>query len=75
MAGDWVRLEAGAGSLTGFELAIEDNGGIVEFLLWLAELGAKEDLGWPAPGERPSGPCLFRGSGRWLKTRNAPSIQ
>jgi hypothetical protein len=25
--GDWVRLETGAGSLTGFELAVEDEGG------------------------------------------------
>jgi hypothetical protein len=59
MAGDWVRLEAGAGSLTGLELAIEDNGGIVEFLLWLAELGAKEDLGWPAPGESHQAHAFF----------------
>jgi hypothetical protein len=36
---------------TGFELAIEDDGEIGEFLSWQAELGAKEDLGWPAPGE------------------------
>ena len=43
-----IGLEAGAGSLPGFELAIEDNGGIGEFLSWQAELGAKEDLGWPA---------------------------
>jgi hypothetical protein len=46
--GDGIGLEAGAGSLPGFELAIEDNGGIGEFLSWQAELGAKEDLGWPA---------------------------
>jgi hypothetical protein len=38
-------------AFTGFELAIEDDGGIGEFLLWQAELGAKEDLGWPPPGE------------------------
>ena len=25
--GDWIGLEAGAGSLPGFELAIEDDGG------------------------------------------------
>jgi hypothetical protein len=43
--GDGVGLEAAAGSLPGFELAIEDNGGIGEFLSWQAELGAKEDLG------------------------------
>ena len=30
--GDEVGLEAGAGSLPGFELAIEDEGGIGEFL-------------------------------------------
>jgi hypothetical protein len=49
--GDWVRLEAGAGSLAGFELAVEDNGGEWEFLFGQAEGGAKEDLGRPAPGE------------------------
>jgi len=42
---DRVRLKAGAGSLAGFELAIEDNGGKGEFLFGEAELGAKEDLG------------------------------
>jgi hypothetical protein len=30
---DGVRLEAGAGSLTGFDLAIKDNGGVGEFSL------------------------------------------
>ena len=50
--GDGIGLEAGAGSLPGFELAIEDNGGKGEFLFWEAELGAKENLGRPAPGER-----------------------
>jgi hypothetical protein len=29
---DGVRLEAGAGSMAGFELALEDEGGIGEFL-------------------------------------------
>lgn len=39
------------GSLTGFELAVEDEGGIGEFLFGQAELGAKEYLGRPAPGQ------------------------
>ena len=49
-------LEACTRHVTGFELAIEDDGGEGEFLSWQAELGAKEDLGWPAPGQsqRPS---------------------
>jgi hypothetical protein len=45
-----VRLEACAGSLTGFELTLEDESGEGEFLFWQAELCAKEDFGWPAPG-------------------------
>ena len=49
--GDDVGLGTGAGSLPGFELAIEDNGGEGEFLFGEAELGAKEDLGRPAPGK------------------------
>jgi hypothetical protein len=49
--GDRVRLEAGAWSVAGFELATEDEGGIGEFLFWEAERGAKEDLGRPAPGQ------------------------
>ena len=57
--GDWVRLEASAGSLTGFELAIEDNGGKGEFLLWQAELGAKEYLGRPASGQRHETHAFF----------------
>ena len=54
--GDGVLLEACTRRVTGFELAIEDDGGEGEFLSWQAELGAKEDLGWPAPGQsqRPS---------------------
>ena len=50
--GDEVGLEAGAGSLPGFELAIEDEGGIGESFSREAEGGAKEDLGRPAPGQR-----------------------
>jgi len=57
--GDGVRLEACSGSLTGFELAIEDDGGIGEFLSWEAELCAKEDLGWPAPGESHESHAFF----------------
>jgi len=49
--GDGVGLEAGAGSLTGFELAVEDEGGIGEFFRRETEGGAKEDLGRPAPGQ------------------------
>ena len=49
--GDEVGLEAGAGSLPGFELAVEDEGGIGEFFRRETEGGAKEDLGRPAPGQ------------------------
>src|SRR5258708_33185927 len=35
---DGVRLEACTRRVTGFELAVEDNGGIGEFLSWEAEL-------------------------------------
>src|SRR5271166_3744961 len=49
--GDWVRLEAGAGSLAGFELAVEEEGWIGEFFRREAEGGAKEDLGRPVPGQ------------------------
>jgi hypothetical protein len=49
--GNWVRLEAGTGSLAGFELAVEEEGGIGKFFSREAEGGAKEDLGRPAPGE------------------------
>jgi hypothetical protein len=49
--GDWVRLEAGAGSLAGFELAVEEDGWIGELFPGEAEGGAKEDLGRPAPGQ------------------------
>ena len=41
-----VRLEAGAGSLTGFELALEDEGGEGELLFWHG------DSRWP---HRPNG--------------------
>jgi hypothetical protein len=37
--------------LPGFELAIEDNGGIGEFFSREAEGGAKEDFDRPASGE------------------------
>jgi hypothetical protein len=37
------RLEAGAWSLTGFELALKDEGGEGELLFWQAELGAEKD--------------------------------
>jgi len=47
--GDRVRLEACAGSMAGFELAIEDEGGEGEFLGRQTEAGAKEDFGRPAP--------------------------
>jgi hypothetical protein len=49
--GDGIWLETGTGSLTGFELAIKDNGWIGEFFRREAEGGAKEDLGRPAPGQ------------------------
>ena len=49
--GDEVGLEAGTGSLAGFELAVKEEGGIGEFLSGEAEGGAKEDLGRPAPGQ------------------------
>jgi len=57
--GDGVGLEAGAGSLAGFELAVEDEGGIEEFCSREAEGGAKEDLGRPAPGECHEGHAFF----------------
>jgi hypothetical protein len=49
--GDRVRGKACAGSVAGFELATEDEGGVGELFFWQAELGAKEDLGRPASGE------------------------
>jgi hypothetical protein len=49
--GDEVGLGAGAGSLAGFELAVEEEGGIRELFPREAEGGAKEDLGRPAAGE------------------------
>ena len=57
--GDGVRLEACTRRVTGFELAVEDNGGIGEFLSWQAELGAKEDLGLPAPGQSHEAHAFF----------------
>src|SRR6516225_91303 len=57
--GNRVRLEAGAGSVAGFELAIEDEGGEGEFFGRQAEAGAKEDFGRPAPGERHQAHPLF----------------
>src|SRR5262249_6435362 len=48
---DRVRLEAGAGGMACFELALEDEGGEGELLGRQTKLGAKEDLGRPAPGE------------------------
>ena len=56
--GNWVRFEACAGSLLGFELAIKDDGGIGEFLSWQAE-GAKENLGRPAPGQSHQAHAFF----------------
>ena len=47
--GNRVRLEAGAGGVAGFELAVEDQGGEGEFLGRQTEAGAKEDFGRPAP--------------------------
>ena len=46
--GNRVRLEAGAGGMAGFKLAIEDQGGKGEFPGRQTEAGAKEDLGRPA---------------------------
>ena len=57
--GDGVRLEACARRVTGFELGVEDNGVIGEFLSWQAELGAKEDLGLPAPGQSHEAHAFF----------------
>jgi hypothetical protein len=37
--------------ISGFELAVKDNGGVGEFFFWQAELGAKEDLGRPELGQ------------------------
>ncbi|HSZ78605.1 MAG TPA: hypothetical protein VK775_14470, partial [Chthoniobacterales bacterium] len=49
--GDEVGLETGTGSLAGFELAVEEEGGIGELFPREAEGGTKKDLGRPAPGE------------------------
>jgi hypothetical protein len=57
-----IGLEAGAGSLAGFELAVEEEGGIGELFPREAEGGAKEDLGRPAAGQGQPGPCLFGGA-------------
>jgi len=43
--GDRVRLEACAGSVAGFKLAVEDEGWEGEFLGRQTEAGAKEDFG------------------------------
>ena len=40
--GDGVRLEAGAGSLPGFELAVKDDGGKGEFLFGRLNLALKK---------------------------------
>jgi len=40
------------GGMAGFELAVEDECGEGEFLGRQTEVGAKEDFGRPAPGER-----------------------
>ena len=42
--GNRVRLEACAGGVAGFELAVEDQGGEGEFLGRQTELGAKEEF-------------------------------
>ena len=46
-----VGLGTGTGSLAGFELAVEEEGGIRELFPREAEGGTKKDLGRPAPGE------------------------
>jgi hypothetical protein len=56
---DGVRLEACAGSLTGFELALEDESGVGELLFWEAELGAKKDFGGSASGQSHEAHALF----------------
>jgi hypothetical protein len=43
--GDEVGLRVGTGSLPGFELTVEEEGGIGELFPGEAEGGAKEDLG------------------------------
>jgi hypothetical protein len=74
--GDWVRFETGAGSLPGFELATDDEGGEGEFLFWEAERGAKEDLGRPAPVSaiRPSSRGVRIPESRTLRGRSDPRI-
>jgi hypothetical protein len=49
--GDWVRLEAGAWSLPGFELALEDERRERQFGFWEGEVGGEKDFSRPAPGE------------------------
>jgi hypothetical protein len=57
--GNRVRLEAGAGGVAGFELAIEDEGGEGEFPGRQTEGDAKENLSRPAPGERHQAHAFF----------------
>src|SRR5208283_5599735 len=49
--GNGVRGKACARGVTGFELALEDEGREGELFVRQGELGAKEDLGRPASGE------------------------
>jgi hypothetical protein len=61
--GDEVRLEAGAGCLAGFELAVEEDGWIGELFRREAEGGAKEDLGRPASAEGHEAHAFWRSLG------------
>jgi hypothetical protein len=47
--GDEVGLEAGAGSLTGFELAVEEKGGTGEFLSGRLKVALKKILAGLSP--------------------------
>jgi hypothetical protein len=74
--GDRVRLEVGAGSMAGFELATEDEGREGELLFWQTELGAKLKKVRPEYYENDdeekqelSGPNAFRPVFEWSLRR------
>jgi hypothetical protein len=79
---DRIGLEAGAGSMAGFELALEDDGGEGELLGRQAEGGAKKDFGRPASGESHEAHTFFEvalagNSSRavWMKASGSRGIR
>ena len=49
--GDGIWLEAGAGCLAGFELAVKEEGGKGSFCRGRLKEALKKISGWPAPGQ------------------------